>query len=274
MSENEIVTGQQSAWQILKKMGEGDAGEVYLVEALSGGQTAILKRPRMSAFTGDMFRQSAQITAEAKILKALSSAQGFDARIRVKTPALLDQSKPGSEYNSRNFIIVEKAPGLDLGFLARAAQMGLSSANDEVVSGLSLEDRVLVDAIARTGKIPARILIAILYRLTHFIDFIHSISTANGSSKISGILWNDVKPDHLFWDPQKSTLTVIDWGNARFLESDQATSDRQFSWLDDYRQLFEEMGKFLAALAPDLKPGWPGRSNPPVKILIQRRSKI
>ena len=260
MSENEIVTGQQSAWQLLKRMGEGDAGEVYLVEALSGGQTAILKRPRMSAFTGDMFRQSAQISAEAKILKALSSAHGFDARIRVKTPALLDQSKTGSEYNGRNFIIIEKAAGLDLGFLARAAQMGLSP-NEESIAGISLEDRVLVDAIARSGKIPVRILVAILYRLTHFIDFIHSIEIANNGTKISGILWNDVKPDHLFWDSQRATLTVIDWGNSRFLESDQATSDRQFSWLDDYRQLFEEMGKFLAALAPDLQVrlAWPAQ---------------
>ena len=260
MSENEIVSGQQSAWQLLKKMGEGDAGEVYLVEALSGDQTAILKRPRMSAFTGDMFRQSAQITAEAKILMALSSAPGFDARIRVKTPALLDQSKPGSEYNSRNFIVIEKAPGLDLGFLARVAQMGLAP-NEEAISGFTLEDRVLVDAIARFGKIPVRILIAILYRLTHFIDFIHSISIANNGSKTSGILWNDVKPDHLFWDSQRATLTVIDWGNARVLESDLATSDRQFSWLDDYRQLFEEMGRFLSALAPDLQArlAWPAQ---------------
>ena len=102
MIENEIAAGQQSAWKLLKKLGEGDAGEVYLVQ--SSQSWAILKRPRPSAFTGDMFRQSTQIRAEAKILKGLSGAPAFDASLRVRTPTLLDESKAGAEYNATVYL--------------------------------------------------------------------------------------------------------------------------------------------------------------------------
>ncbi len=248
MIENETVAGRQSAWNLIKKLGEGDAGEVYLVQSASAGRQqnwAILKRPRPSAFTGEMFRQSTQIRGEAKILKALSGAPSFDASLHVHTPALLDDSKSGAEYNGRNFIVIERARGLDLTFLARVAQVGLAD-YAESVAALDLEDRLLVDAISRSGRIPARLLLAVLYRLARFVDFIHGIRSAEGGGQASGILWNDVKPDHLFWDAQRGLLTVIDWGNARFLEDGQATRDRQFSWADDYRQLFDEMGRYLA----------------------------
>jgi serine/threonine protein kinase len=263
MIDNEIAAGQQSAWKLLKKLGEGDAGEVYLVQSASAGQQqswAILKRPRPSAFTGEMFRQSTQIRGEAKILKALSGAPPFNASLRVRTPALLDESKAGAEYNGRNFIVIERARGLDLAFLARVAQVGLED-YAESVAALDLEDRLLVDAISRSGKIPARLLLAVLYRLARFIEFIHSVHSAERGSQACGILWNDVKPDHLFWDAQRGVLTVIDWGNARFLESDLTTHDRQFSWMDDYRQLFEEMGRYLSLTAPELvtRLEWPGR---------------
>ena len=45
MNYGHTITGQQYTWNLLKKMGEGDAGEVYLVESLLGGEPAILKRP-------------------------------------------------------------------------------------------------------------------------------------------------------------------------------------------------------------------------------------
>jgi serine/threonine protein kinase len=263
MIDNEIAAGQQSAWKLLKKLGEGDAGEVYLVQSASAGQQqswAILKRPRPSAFTGEMFRQSTQIRGEAKILRALSGTPGFDASLHVRTPAMMDESKPGAEYNGRNFIVIERARGLDLAFLARVAQVGLAD-YAESVAALDLEDRLLVDAISRSGKIPDRLLVAVLYRLARFIDFIHGIHSAERGSQTCGILWNDVKPDHLFWDAQRGVLTVIDWGNARFLEGDLTSQDRKFSWADDYRQLFEEIGRYLAVMAPELvgRLEWPGR---------------
>src|SRR5512133_3627407 len=94
--ESDILSGQQSAWVLLKKLGEGDAGEVYLVESLLEKQAAILKRPVRSAFASDVIRQTAQITTESKILKSLSAILKMDADFSVGVHELLDQSKPGT----------------------------------------------------------------------------------------------------------------------------------------------------------------------------------
>ena len=259
MSESEIVSGQRSAWYLLKKLGEGDAGEVYLVESLIGAQTAILKRTPKSVFSGDIFRQSAQIRTEAKILKALTDALAKDPTLGIAVPTLLDQSKPGSEFNERSFIVIEKATGFDLGFLTRLTQLGLSSQDN--LETLEPQELAFLNSISQTGKIPNRILITILHRLTCLLELIHSIYLNDEGSETWGIGWNDVKPDHIFWDPQHSLLTIIDWGNARFLDADRATGDRQFSYTDDYRQLYEEMGRILSVASPDLpaRLGWHGQ---------------
>ncbi len=33
----------------------------------------------------------------------------------------------------------------------------------------------------------------------------------------SGVLWNDVKLEHIYWDNASGGVSVIDWGNAQFL---------------------------------------------------------
>jgi serine/threonine protein kinase len=257
--DNEIVSGQQAAWSLLKKLGEGDAGEVYQVESLSGGQPAILKRPTRSAFAGEIYRQASQIRTEAKIIKALSAAFQQDPARLVGVPAFLDQSKPGADFQERYFIVIERAPGLDLGFLGRVTQLGVSSQDD--LDGLSSDERAFVNFIAASRRIPARTLMTILHRLMGLVDEIHSLRVTEDGTDAWGMVWNDVKPDHLFWDVKRSFLTVIDWGNAHFLDADRTTSNRQFSWADDYRQLFEEMGRFLSIAAPDLSArlDWPGQ---------------
>jgi serine/threonine protein kinase len=259
MNESEIVSGQRSAWCLLKKLGEGDAGEVFLVESLMSAQTAILKRTPRSVFSGDIFRQAAQIRTEAKILKTLSDVFSKDAKSGINVPALLDQSKPGSEFNERPFIVTEKAAGFDLGFLTRLTQLGLSAEDD--LGKLGPQEQAFIDSICKSRKIPNRILITILYRLTSLLEQIHTIHASVDGRETWGIVWNDVKPNHLFWNPKDSLLTVIDWGNARFLEADQMTNDRQFSWTDDYRQLFEEMSRTLSVVAPELpaRLGWPSQ---------------
>lgn len=258
MVETEIVSGQQSSWNLVRKLGEGDAGEVYRVDALSTGQKGILKRPRKSAFAGEVFRQSAQIRTEAKILKALAAAFAAEPDLGLGVPGLLDQSKPEADFNARNFIVIESANGLDLAYLGRVAQLGLSG-QDSPVGTFSVEGQTLLQAISKSGKIPNRILITILLRVAELLERIHAVHANDSGSDTSGIVWNDVKPDHLFWDPRRSFLTVIDWGNARFLEADRTTSDRQFSWADDYRQFYEEMGRFLSVVAPELhsRLNWP-----------------
>jgi len=46
MSIGQIITGQKFKWELVEKLGEGDAGEVYLVEAILKNRQAIVKRPR------------------------------------------------------------------------------------------------------------------------------------------------------------------------------------------------------------------------------------
>ena len=50
--ETGVISGQKSGWSLVRKLGEGDAGEVYLVESLVESRLAILKRPARSVFTG------------------------------------------------------------------------------------------------------------------------------------------------------------------------------------------------------------------------------
>jgi serine/threonine protein kinase len=258
MIDSEIVSGQQFAWCLNQKLGEGDAGEVYRVEALIGGKTAILKRPRRSAFSGDLFRQTAQIRTEAKILKALSTILEQNTDLGVKVPALIDQGKPGTDYNGRYFMVIEQAAGLDLSYLARTCQLGLSSQENPIAVSTP-DDQAFLASIAKSGKIPNYILITILNRIIALMEQIHSQAINDDGVVATGIVWNDVKTDHLFWDPQHQTLTIIDWGNARFLDADRTTTDRKISWVDDFRQFYDEIGRFLGLVAPELKARleWP-----------------
>ncbi len=263
MMVGDILSGRQANWTLIKKLGEGDAGEVYLVESLADQRRAILKRPTNSAFSGDVARQSAQIETEGKILAILHPLFESQPEAGFSAPALLDTSQPGTEHSERLFIVIEQAPGIDLGSLARLGALGFE--NHSAFNGqLSPEEIHFLNTLNNSGKVPERILIAALQRLIDALERVHTHNfEANGHSW-SGVLWNDVKPDHLFWDPRRARLTVIDWGNSQFLEADGATPDRRYSILDDYRQLAEEMGRLLTLVAPDLKRRleWPERFAP------------
>ena len=92
----------------------------------------------------------------------------------------------------------------------------------------------------------------------------HTTEFLNERVKQSGVIWNDVKPEHLYWDPVRTSLTVIDWGNSQYLESDGSTKDRRYSQMDDFRQFLQEMGGFLAGANPGLfdRLEWPDNLAP------------
>ncbi len=258
---HDIIVGQACAWSLEKKLGEGDAGEVYQLVALIDKREAILKRPYRSPFSGEISRQATQIEQEGRILKALAGLndlpQSGGAGCKLKIPALIDQSKPGTEYSDRFFIIIERAQGLDLNRLVRTARIGLdeSLAPDAVDNGqaaMSAALRALLDRIAVTHQVPSLILLRAVNCLIGLFQAIHACSFESNGTPKAGVIWNDVKAEHIFWDPQTNALTLIDWGNGQFLESDGTTKDRRYSAADDLRQFFEEMGKFLSGTAPDL----------------------
>ena len=261
--ESDIVSGQQSAWVLLKKLGEGDAGEVYLVESLLEKRTAILKRPVRSAFASDIIRQTTQITTEGKILRAIGSALRMDEDFSVCVPELIDQSRSGTAYSERLFIIIEKARGFDLATMAKAARQG--SLDGISVDADTPEEKRFLQDLAQAGQLPERVVLSALHALLGLFDRVHSRAFEVDGVQSHGILWNDVKAEHLYWDPWRAQLTIIDWGNAQFLERDGTTRDRRFTAIDDYRQLIEEMGRFLDTHTPALRDriDWPKPSELP-----------
>ncbi|MCL4561369.1 MAG: hypothetical protein M1281_12225 [Chloroflexi bacterium] len=257
MMDGEIVPGQKSSWTLLKKLGEGDAGEVYAVEPMLGGQPAILKRPQKSPFTGDVVRQAEQIESEGKLLRLLSPLMGNGLN-GVSIPEILDQAKLGTEGTDRFFIVITPAAGFDLSFLLRISRLGFYEPGD-LPGELSLAEATFLDNITSSGRIPPRVLLQIGSSLIDIFEKIHSARLEAKNLDAYGVIWNDIKPEHLFWDPRRSTLTLIDWGNGRLLDADRTTSDRRASWVDDYRQLFEELGRYLENAAPGLcqRVKWP-----------------
>ncbi len=139
--------------------------------------------------------------------------------------------------------------------------MGLPGEPD-LPSNLSQRAQTFLASIAETRTIPHHVLLTVLSVLLDGFEKIHGLHSeadSSGDAETWGIIWNDVKPDHLFWDPDQSSLSLIDWGNAQFLDADRTTKDRQYSWADDYRQLFEEMHRFLTLTASELpaRIAWP-----------------
>ena len=257
MTDTGVISGQKSGWSLVRKLGEGDAGEVYLVESLVESRSAILKRPARSVFTGEVRRQAEQIRTEGRILKALEDLLGKMPSIHISAPRLLDQSKAGSEFGDRFFIVIERAHGFDLSFLARSSRLGMDSNSDLEWNTV---EKAFIEEIARQGQLPVRILLASLSAILTTFDVIHSAQVDTGSGSASGILWNDVKPDHIFWDPYHSAVTIIDWGNGRFLEEGGVTRDMRHTVAGDRRQFLDEMGRFLAQSSPELyaRLNWPG----------------
>lgn len=258
MIVGEVVSGQQQGWRLLKKLGEGDAGEVYLVESLLERKVAILKRPHRSSFTSDMIRQSSQIETEGKILRALNGLHLVGRTWAVDVPSFIDVSKSGNEFSERFFIIIGRAPGLDLSLMSRAIRQTIIQEED-IPPELTPGERAFLDRLARQGEMPTLLLLRALHSQLELLEKIHSTAVSVSGSEAAGVLWNDVKPEHLFWDPANRRFTVIDWGNGRFLESDGATRDRRNSRGDDYAQFLGEMGRFLTDFAPHLQArlDWP-----------------
>lgn len=244
MSIGEFASGQKYRWRLVEKFGEGDAGEVFLVDSLLDKRTAVLKRPSKSAFATDVIRQATQIRTEGRVLKALESIQPLLRNTHVRTPALLDLSSEAAGSAEGYFIVIEKAAGVDLQTLAKAARYGLLS---EEISALGLEPRTAqwLSGLNNCGAIPQELVIQILCSMQSLLGRIHTSALNSETSHYQGIIWNDIKSEHIFWDPVHAGITVIDWGNGKFLGQDGISEDRRASQYDDNRQFIEQFGRFL-----------------------------
>ena len=82
----------------------------------------------------------------------------------------------------------------------------------ELAAGLVLEDLVL-ELAQQNARMQEHELLVILDALLDLLETAHKHE----------IVYNDVDAKHLFWDREAYQLKVIDWGNAVFLEGDEAT---------------------------------------------------
>ncbi len=179
--------------------------------------------------------------------------------LRLSIPYLIDQNSSEFELGAPTFIIIDQAKGLNLKLLNQVIQFGPASIpvlpNDP-------ESTFLIQQWSQFAEFPAQLLVRILLGVLNLLETIHATEIRNEQGTHSGVIWNDVKPDHLYWDPLGIRLTVIDWGNSQYLESDGITKDRQFSTLADFRQFLQEMGSFILEANHDLytRLEWPESS--------------
>ncbi|MEA3327245.1 MAG: hypothetical protein U9R53_08040 [Chloroflexota bacterium] len=215
------VQGQMYKWQLSDTpIGSGDAGEVYAATCIEQPDLhGVMKTPARIATTGTIQRQAGQIAQERRALARLDGLP----RGKVHPPRLLDEAQAYTQGTANYFIISETAPGENFAsMLAQSRQMGKPFPHRVIITVLD----ALFDLFARTHR--------------------------------AGVLWNDVKLDHIYWHNPTGEIGVIDWGNALFLDDEVNKGQRTPPRWQDYHQLVSTLGGFLQHSAPDLYEdlGW------------------
>jgi serine/threonine protein kinase len=266
MSNLNVINGLQEQWQILDRLGEGDAGEIFRVEALRTRKTAVLKRPLQDGMPAEAARQAGQISSEARILKSLSSLSIPNGSARISIAHLLDESLPGNELTQRAFIVLEEAGGISLADMARLVQLG-----QPPDLRLPREEQHFIQVISASGRLPDLLLLRLARAVLSLLDALHRHPTHWIDTESSGILWNDVKTAHFFWEPGEARFWVIDWGNSQFLDAEGRTADGVSSPFSDYQQFAEELGRFILQSSPSLHMSleWPDLLEPDQPSLEQ-----
>jgi len=207
--------GKNYTWQLSDlPFGSGDAGEVYAVICHEKPDLqGMLKTPARIATGGTIQRQALQIEQESL---ALSQLDGLPQG-KAHPPRLLDEAPKFTQGTANYFIVSETALGKDL-------------------ASMLTESR-------KSGKpFPRRVIITILDALFDLFSRAHR----------AGVLWNDVKLDHIYWHNLTGSITVIDWGNALFLNHQGSGNQPITPRWEDYQQMVETLGDFLQSNAPEL----------------------
>ena len=214
------VQGKTYQWRLGDApIGSGDAGEVYTVVCVEQPDlSGVLKKPSRIATGGAIQRQAGQIAQEGL---ALAQLEGLP-ECKAHPPQILDEAPEFTHGTANYFIVSETAPGEDMAaMLVRTRQEGT--------------------------PFPRRVILTVLDSLFDLFARAHR----------SGVLWNDVKLEHIYWDNTSGGVAVIDWGNAQFLNGANDQRRSLPRW-EDYRQLVDTLGLFLQQSAPELYDdlGW------------------
>lgn len=215
------VQGKTHTWRMSDApIGSGDAGEVYTVACVEQPKLlGVMKKPTRIATGGTIQRQANQIAQESLALARLDGLP----RGKAHPPRLLDQAPEFTQGTANYFIVSETAPGEDMAsLLAQTRQSG--------------------------KPFPRRVIITVLDALFDLFSRAHK----------AGVLWNDVKLDHIYWHNPTGQVAVIDWGNALFLNEEESGERRPPPRWEDYQQMVDTLGGFLQRSAPELYAdlGW------------------
>lgn len=142
----------------------------------------VIKRPDMQQPNADLL--NASIADIAREERALATA-GIHSHPAVCH--LLDVGTAASNGREYRYIVIERARGETLADLAAGYQQ-------------------------QGQPVPEGLVYRLLAQLLDVLRVSHE----------HGVVYNDVKLDHLFWDETAQQLKVIDWGNARFMADDDA----------------------------------------------------
>lgn len=182
----------------------------------------VMKRPVQNVSGGTIVRQARQIENEGRVLKLLD---GLDVERHgriIHTPLLLDQSLEGTSSTANLFIVSEEVTGVSVSDLLRR----------RIQSSTPISQVILLKVLAGAFQLLAKV---------------HE----------KGVIWNDVKMDHIFWNAESNTLSFIDWGNSLYFS--QEDPNPTTSPMLDYHQLLEEGRSMLEQTSPELihEIGWP-----------------
>ena len=216
------ITGRKKVWQLLETVGKGDAGEVVRVEAELGREQGVMKRPVQNVSGGTIVRQAMQIENEGRVLALLEGLDIERHGQNIHTPLLMDQSLEGTSSTANLFIVSEEVSGVSISELLRRKLQGGSPISQALV-------------------------LKVLAAAFQMLKNVHE----------KGVIWNDVKMDHIFWDAETKVLSFIDWGNSLSLNSE--TTDDKATPMLDYQQLLEEGRALIEQTSPELIAdiGWP-----------------
>ena len=216
------IRAENQNWLLIEKIGSGDAGEVWRVEAETTKQRAVLKRPVQNVSGGTIMRQANQIETEGQILADLDGIDSTRNNILVHTPLLIDKSIEGTSGTSGLFIISEEVSGVSINHLSDQLRLGQSAFSQVLTL------KVLAAAFQLLRQVHAK-----------------------------GIVWNDVKMDHIFWDEAQNKMSFIDWGNG--LRFDPEAAPDKVNPAMDFQQLIDEGRQLLVQISPVLIQdlGWP-----------------
>ncbi len=233
------LKGKEYTWRLSDSpIGSGDAGEVFAVVCLEQPDlTGMMKKPAKIATGGTIQRQAGQIAQECLALTRLDGLPTGKAH----PPRLLDEAPTFTRGTANYFIVSETAQGENLA---------------DMLADYRMQDK----------PFPRRVIITVLDALFDLFSRAHR----------AGVLWNDVKLDHIYWHNATGGVSVIDWGNALFLDREGDSRQRTPPRWEDYQQMVDTLGGFLQHNAPELYAdlGWDefeGKALDPVQISVLAR---